>query len=64
MICDNAPAHRGPSIRSYLETSGLNLRLADLPGNSPDFNTDEAVCGWARREATGNQCVDTKALIQ
>ena len=35
-----------------------------LPGYSPDFNADEAVWGWARQEATGNQCLGTKALVQ
>ena len=45
VIWDNAPAHRGPAMRSYLETPGLNLRLVNLPGYSPDFNSDEAVWG-------------------
>ena len=27
VIWDNAPAHRGPAMRSYLEAPGLNLRL-------------------------------------
>ena len=31
VIWDNAPAHRGPAMRSYLETPGLNLRLPDPP---------------------------------
>ena len=61
LIWDNAPAHRVPAMRSYLETPGLNLRLVNpvsstvqaLPSYSPDFNTDEAVWGWARQEATG-----------
>ena len=44
VIWDNAPAHRGPARRSYLETPGLNL-----PGYSPDFNADEAVWGWGER---------------
>ena len=39
---DNAPAHRDPAMQSYLETPGLNLRLVNLPGYSPDFNADEA----------------------
>ncbi len=64
VIWDNAPAHRGPVMRSYLETPGLNLRLVNLPGYSPDFNADEAVWGWARQEATGNQCLGTKVLVQ
>ena len=65
VIWDNAPAHRGPAMRSYLETPGLNLRLVNLPGYSPDFNAGEAVWGWAREEATGNRCLlGTRALVQ
>ena len=64
VIWDNAPAHRGSAMRSYLETPGLNLRLVNLPGYSPDFNADAAVWGWARQEATGNLCLGTKAAVQ
>ena len=32
---------------------GVNLRLVNLPGYSPDFNADEAIWGWVREEATG-----------
>ena len=59
VIWDNAPAHRGETMREYLRTPGLNLRLVNLPGYSPDFNADEAVWGWAREEATGNLCLET-----
>ena len=64
VIWDNAPSHRGEAVREYLQTPGLALRLVNLPGYSPDFNADEAVWGWARQEATGNQCLGTKALLQ
>ena len=64
MIWDNAPAHRGEAVREYLRAPGLNLRLMNLPGYSPDFNADEAVWGWEREEATGNLCLRTKALVQ
>ena len=64
MIWDNAPAHHGEAVREYLRTPGLNLRLMNLPGYSPDFNADEAVWGWAREEATGNLCLGSKALVQ
>ena len=53
VIWDNTPAHRGEAVREYLRTPGLDLRLVNLPGYSPDFNADEAVWGWAREEATG-----------
>ena len=55
VIWDNAPAHRGEAVREYLGTTSLELRLVNLPAYSPDFNADEAVWGWARQEATGNQ---------
>ena len=50
VIWDNAPSHRGEAVREYLRTPGLNLRLVNLPGYSPDFNADEAIWGWAREE--------------
>ena len=61
---DNAPAHRGEAVREYLRTPGLDLRLVNLPGYSPDFNADEAVWGWAREEATGNLCLGSRAAVQ
>ena len=64
VIWDNAPAHRGEAVREYLRTPGLNLRLFNLPGYSPDFNADEAIWGWAREEATGNLCLGTKVKVQ
>ena len=64
VIWDNAPAHRGEAMREYLKTPGLNLRLVNLPGYSPDFNADEAIWGWARGEATGNLCLGSKAAVQ
>ena len=64
VIWDNAPAHRGEAVREYLRTPGLGLRLMNLPGYSPDFNADAAIWGWAREEATGNQCLGSKVKVQ
>ena len=64
VIWDNAPPHRGEAVREYLRTSGLDLRLVNLPGYSPDFNADEAVWGWAREEATGNLCLGSRVKVQ
>ena len=64
VIWDNAPAHRGEALREYLRTPELDLRLVNLPGYSPDFNADEAIWGWAREEATGNQCLGTRTEVQ
>ena len=64
VIWDNAPAHRGEAMREYLRTPGLELRLVNLPGYSPDFNGDEAIWGWAREEATGNLCLGSREAVQ
>ena len=64
VIWDNAPAHRGETVREYLRKPGLGLRLLNLPGYSPDFNADEAIWGWVREEATGNLCLGNKAKVQ
>ena len=64
VIWDNAPAHRGEAVREFLRAHGLNLRLVNLPGYSPDFNADEAIWGWVREEATGNLCLGSRAAVQ
>ena len=64
VIWDNSPAHRGPEIREYLATAGLNLRLVALPAYSPDFNLDEAIWDWAREEVTANTCFGTAARVR
>ncbi len=64
IIWDNAPAHRGEAVREYLRTPGLDLRLVNLPGYSPDFNADEAIWGWAGEEPTGNLCLGTREAVQ
>ena len=72
VIWDNSPAHRGDAVRAYLTTPDLKLRLVNpvsstgqaLPSYSPDFNPDEAIWGWARQEATANQCLGTRAAVR
>ena len=64
VIRDNAPAQRGEALREYLRIPGLDLRLLNLPGSSPDFNADEAVWGWAREEATGNLCLGNREAVR
>ena len=64
VIWDNALTHRGEAVRDYLRKPSLGLRLVNLPAYSPDLNADEAIWGWARKEATGNLCLGTKAAVQ
>lgn len=59
VIWDNGPAHRGPELREYLRTPGVQLRLVALPPYSPDYNADEAIWKWARAEVTANTCWGT-----
>ena len=49
VIWDNAPAHRGEAVRGLLRKPGLNLRLINLPGYSPDFNAGEGHLGLGER---------------
>ncbi len=64
VIWDNSPAHRGDAIRAYRATPGLNPRLVNLPSYSPDCNSDEAIWGWIRQEATANRCLGTRAAVR
>ncbi len=64
MIWYNSPAHRGDAIRAYLTMPSLNLRLVNLPSDSPDFNADEAIWGWVRQEATANLCQGTRDAVR
>ncbi len=63
VIWDNSPAHHGAAIRAYLTTSGLDLRLVNLPSYSPDFNADEAIWAGAprgdRQPVPGHPCRGT-----
>ena len=64
VIWDNAPAHRGEPLRTYLSTPNLELWLVALPSYSPDFNADEAIWDWIRDEVTANTCLGTKAKVR
>ena len=64
VIWDNAAPHRGEPMRKYLGTPDLKLQLVNLPAYSPDFSADEAICGWAREEATGNLCLGSRETVQ
>lgn len=64
VIWDNGPAHRGPELRAYLRTPGMQVRLVALPPYSPDFNADEAIWKWARAEVTANTCWGSAARLQ
>ena len=63
VIWDNAPAHRGEAVREYLRTPELEA-AGEPAGLQPGLQSDEAIWGWAREEATGNLCLGTKALVQ
>jgi len=64
VIWDNAPAHGGEALRTYLSTPDLRLRLRRLPAYSPDFNADEHIWAWVREEITANTCFGTAATVR
>jgi transposase len=64
VIWDNGAAHGGDSLRAYLATPGVRLRLVRLPAYSPDFNADEHVWGWVREAVTANLCCGTAAKVR
>lgn len=61
---DNAPAHGGEALRTYLTTPDLRLCLRRLPAYSPDFNADEHIWAWVREEVTANTCFGTAAAVR
>jgi transposase len=61
---DNAPAHGGEALRTYLATPDLRLSLRRLPAYSPDFNADEHIWAWVRAEVTANTCFGTAATVR
>ncbi len=61
---DNAPAHGGDPLRTYLATPDLRLHLVRLPAYSPDFNADEHIWAWVRAAVTANTCFGTAALVR
>ena len=40
------------------------MRLVALPGYSPDFNPDEAIWDWIRKDVTANTCFGTAAKVR
>jgi len=64
VIWDNAPAHGGDPLRTYLATPDLRLRLVRLPAYSPDFNADEHIGAWVREEVTANTCFGTAGKVR
>jgi transposase len=61
---DNAPAHGGEPLRTYLRTPELRLRLVRLPAYSPDFNADEHIWAWVREDVTANTCFGTADQVR
>ena len=61
---DNAPAHGGDALRTYLTTPDLHPRLVRLPAHNPDFNADEHIWAWMREEVTANTCVGTADKVR
>jgi transposase len=59
LVWDGAPYHRAHSVREAAES--LGIRLAPLPGYSPDLMPVEHLWQWLREEVTYHTCYETKA---
>jgi transposase len=51
LILDSLPAHKGPLVRSYVDSLRGKLQLHYLPGYAPELNPDELV--WNHMTRTG-----------
>ncbi len=54
-ITDNAPYHKGPTVRKWLETNGKKIQLHFLPKYSPKLNATEYVWRKVKRLTTHNR---------
>jgi transposase len=59
LILDNLPAHKGPIVRTYIDSLEGKLRLHYLPGYAPELNPDELV--WSHMKRTGTAKKPLKA---
>lgn len=59
IITDNAPYHKGPKVRQWLEANGDRLKLHFLPKYSPKLNATEYVWRKVKRLTTHNRYFET-----
>ena len=55
LILDGLPAHKGPLVRSYVESLQGKLQLHYLPGYAPELNPDELVWNHVKRTGTAKK---------
>ena len=55
LILDSLPAHKGPLVRSYVESLHGKLQLHYLPGYAPELNPDELVWNHMKRTGTAKK---------
>jgi transposase len=55
LILDSLPAHKGPVVRSYVDSLQGKLQLHYLPGYAPELNPDELVWNHMKRTGTAKK---------
>ena len=55
LILDSLPAHKGPLVRSYVESLNGKLQLHYLPGYAPELSPDELVWNHMKRTRTAKK---------
>ena len=64
LILDSLPAHKGPAVRSYVESLQGKLQLHYLPGYAPELNPDELVWSHMKRTGTAKKPLRTGDQLQ
>ena len=52
LILDSLPAHKGKTVKHYVEWTNRKLELHFLPGYAPELNPDELVWNYMKRTGT------------
>jgi transposase len=63
LITDNAPYHKGPKVRQWLEANGDRLKLHFLPKYSPKLNATEYVRRKVKRLTTHNRYFESAKIL-
>ena len=63
LIQDNASYHTHPEVARWFEQEQRRLVVFDLPKYSPEFNAQERLWRYIRREATHNRYFETPAAL-
>ena len=62
-IQDNASYHKEQNVNSWFEANNSWLEVHNLPPYSPEFNAQEPLWKYVRKNGTHNRCFETENEI-